>query len=1217
MLTEGEIAEAVAAANAKAALDRKIAASLQRINEAVAGGDPDATAEALMDEYAQLRNVDPNLADRYLAALQKAMEGREEGLSFEEIQAIIDEVNEQVRRERLLATGVRVINDIIDTEEPEALLDALQNEYVLLANVTEEHRVPLHYFTLLKALKGSKAEKFGPDAAALTQGEIQGAIDRANQHTTEAIELAKAVSAINKAVVEAGPGEVLAVLKSPAPAVRSLTDECAESYQSKLREAVEEKKARVGEDTSGGWAEYRTPRGHIYYFNSATEESHWGRPDSFQGTSHDLTKDEIQSVITKVTADFDRWTLLEANEPLVVQLQARWRGILVRRAFQARLQYLRENEGSAVALQANWRGYRQRKAYKERLAYLNDQAAIAVKLQSMIRMWRQRAAYRKRLQYLRDNVHAVIRLQAFWRARKAKRDYKALVDVEAPSVSTVKKFLSLLEQSDLDFSEEIECQRLKARVVQEIRANQDMEREVDSMDIKIGLLVKNRIDLEAVVTQQAKLKRHRAKSDAIGGQPHPQALSKTNVERLENYEYLFYLLQTNPDYFARLIFELPQTKTTKFMDNVVLTVFNYATNAREQYLLVKLFDAALREEIHSKVDKISDIVTGNPLVIRLVVQFTRKDNNLLPDLLGPVVQEVMSNEEMQLHTSPVDVYKAWINKMESETGEATTLPYEVSNDKALEHEPVKKRMLENMENLRSITERVQKLMMDSLHKIPYAMRYTAMQLRLTLQAKFPEAPEDDILKVVGNLLYYRYMNPAIVAPDGFGIVETGVDKQLTPDQRRNLGSIAKVLQHAAANKLFEGENAALMPMNPYVSVAWERFKDFFLKASTVESPEVKFGFDEYHDFVMLSKPVIYISVREVCSTHQHLVEHKDRIAPDPKDPLHEVLSQLGPPPTVEEFLGHTPEPVPGEDPSERLAQLGKTEIPLTLSNRQKVSSEDEEQDVKGIFVRTKRMVVEILNAQPSDNLTEVLNTPATPEQEEAHQQRQKKKEEAETEKVQKDGLKRSQSLVGDSKLPLEGLKVKVKRNLKLLEAEHMVSEENDYQELINAIAKDIRNQHRYRQQRKQELDRLQLAIDRLNKKAKVYNEQIEFYQQYVKACLDSLAKAGKKKKGHDGPKQQTVKYTAQRLYEKGVILEIEGLPQHQFRNVTFEITSTGVGVFQVSARFMGVAMEKVELVFQDLLQLQYEGSAVMKMFGKAKINVNLLIFLLNKKFYSR
>lgn len=32
------------------------------------------------------------------------------------------------------------------------------------------------------------------------------------------------------------------------------------------------------------------------------------------------------------------------------------------------------------------------------------------------------------------------------------------------------------------------------------------------------------------------------------------------------------------------------------------------------------------------------------------------------------------------------------------------------------------------------------------------------------------------------------------------------------------------------------------------------------------------------------------------------------------------------------------------------------------------------------------------------------------------------------------------------------------------------------------------------------------------------------------------------------------------------------------------------------------------------MQLQYEGVAVMKLFNKAKVNVNLLIFLLNKKF---
>ena len=44
------------------------------------------------------------------------------------------------------------------------------------------------------------------------------------------------------------------------------------------------------------------------------------------------------------------------------------------------------------------------------------------------------------------------------------------------------------------------------------------------------------------------------------------------------------------------------------------------------------------------------------------------------------------------------------------------------------------------------------------------------------------------LQVVGNLIYYRYMNPAIVAPDAFDIVSFGVDKGLTPDQVHPLSS---------------------------------------------------------------------------------------------------------------------------------------------------------------------------------------------------------------------------------------------------------------------------------------------------------------------------------------------------------------------------------------------------------------------------------------------
>ena len=57
-----------------------------------------------------------------------------------------------------------------------------------------------------------------------------------------------------------------------------------------------------------------------------------------------------------------------------------------------------------------------------------------------------------------------------------------------------------------------------------------------------------------------------------------------------------------------------------------------------------------------------------------------------------------------------------------------------------------------------------------------------MQLRIHLHSKFSELSTDTILRIVGNLLYYRYMNPAIVAPDAFDIIDVGVDQQLTAEQ---------------------------------------------------------------------------------------------------------------------------------------------------------------------------------------------------------------------------------------------------------------------------------------------------------------------------------------------------------------------------------------------------------------------------------------------------
>ena len=99
-----------------------------------------------------------------------------------------------------------------------------------------------------------------------------------------------------------------------------------------------------------------------------------------------------------------------------------------------------------------------------------------------------------------------------------------------------------------------------------------------------------------VVSQNKKLSIH--KLDASNSiHKGLKALSKESRCKLEAYQHLFYLLQTNPNYLAKLIFEMPQSKTTKFMESVILTLYNYASNHREEYLLLKLFKTALTEEI--------------------------------------------------------------------------------------------------------------------------------------------------------------------------------------------------------------------------------------------------------------------------------------------------------------------------------------------------------------------------------------------------------------------------------------------------------------------------------------------------------------------------------------------------------------------------------------------------------------------------------------------
>lgn len=169
-----------------------------------------------------------------------------------------------------------------------------------------------------------------------------------------------------------------------------------------------------------------------------------------------------------------------------------------------------------------------------------------------------------------------------------------------PPIKTLNSFLHLLNDSDFDFEEELELENLRQLVIRRIRENTQSDAQLNELDIKIALLVQNHITLDEVLkttTSLTKKKAQRRMSMPISATSNPytlKSLDRESRDRLVLYQQLFYLLQTQPSYFSKLFFMMSKTglftdRIKKQIEGVVLTMFGYAQNSREEYLLLKLF----------------------------------------------------------------------------------------------------------------------------------------------------------------------------------------------------------------------------------------------------------------------------------------------------------------------------------------------------------------------------------------------------------------------------------------------------------------------------------------------------------------------------------------------------------------------------------------------------------------------------------------------------
>uniref|UniRef100_A0A2K5KMD9 IQ motif containing GTPase activating protein 3 n=1 Tax=Cercocebus atys TaxID=9531 RepID=A0A2K5KMD9_CERAT len=1149
------------------------------INRALEAQDASGFWSSLVNPATGLAEVEGENAQRYFDALLKLRQERgmgEDFLSWNDLQATVSQVNAQAQEETDRVLAISLINEALDKGSPEKTLSAL----LLPAAGLDDISLPVapRYHLLLVAAKRQKAQVTGDPGAVLWLEEIRQGVVRANQDTNTAQRMALGVAAINQAIKEGKAAQTERVLRNPAVALRGVVPNCANGYQRALEGAMA-KKQRPAD--SAFWVQHDMNDGTAYYFHLQTFQGTWEQPSGCRLHTSHLTREEIQSAVTKVTAAYDRQQLWKANTGFVVQLQARLRGFLVRQKFAEHSHFLR-----------TW-------------------LPAVIQIQAWARMWATRRQYLRRLHYFQKNdsqqpfshlcswqVKSIVKIQAFFRARKAQDDYRILVHAPHPPLSVVRRFAHLLNQSQQDFLAEAELLKLQEEVVRKIRSNQQLEQDLNIMDIKIGLLVKNRITLQVWGVLSHNL-------NSLS--PGKETTSSPHLEKVWYHSCLPSCLQTQPIYLAKLIFQMPQNKTTKFMEAVIFSLYNYASSRREAYLLLQLFKTALQEEIRSKVEQPQDVVTGNPTVVRLVVRFYRngRGQSALQEILGKVIQDVLEDKVLSVHTDPVHLYKNWINQTEAQTGQRSHLPYDVTPEQALSHPEVQRQLDIALRNLLAMTDKFLVAITSSVDQIPYGMRYVAKVLKATLAEKFPDATDSEVYKVVGNLLYYRFLNPAVVAPDAFDIVAMAASGTLAAPQRHALGAVAQLLQHAAAGKAFSGQSQHLRVLNDYLEETHLKFRKFIRRACQVPEPEERFAVDEYSDMVAVAKPVVYITVGELVNTHRLLLEHQDCIASDHQDPLHELLEDLGELPTIPDLIGES-------IAADGHTDLSKLEVSLTLTNKfEGLEADTDDSNTRSLLLSTKQLLADIIQFHPGDTLKEILSLSASREQEAAHKQLMSRRQACAAQTPEP--LRRHRSLTAHSLLPLAEKQRRVLRNLRQLEALGLVSARNGYQGLVDELAKDIRNQHRHRHRRKAELVKLQATLQGLSTKTTFYEEQGDYYSQYIRACLDHLAPDSKS--SGKGKKQPSLHYTAAQLLEKGVLVEIEDLPASHFRNVIFDITpGDEAGKFEVNAKFLGVDMERFQLHYQDLLQLQYEGVAVMKLFNKAKVNVNLLIFLLNKKF---
>ncbi|KAL8754312.1 MAG: hypothetical protein Q9199_004425 [Rusavskia elegans] len=916
---------------------------------------------------------------------------------------------------------------------------------------------------------------------------------------------------------------------------------------------------------------------------------------------------------------------LDKQKAKITTFQSIARGVAIRDSVDELRRELILNDAEIVQLQALSRAMMLRIDVGTLLSQLEDEEPSIEALQAAARGRLVRAKFHEKQKFFKANMEKVVKVQSYVRAKLQGEAYKSLTSGTNPPVGTVKGFVHLLNDSDFDFDEEVEFERLRKTVVQHVRQNELADQYITQLDIKIALLVKNKITLDEVVKHQRHFGgdagRLLTNTEISSKDPFDlKALNKNSRKKLEHYQELFFVLQTQPQYLARLFRHIRERamaeKECERIRHLMMGVFGYAQKRREEYYLIKLITRSMKEEI-DHCPTLQDYLRGNYFWAKLFAAYIKspRDRKYMRDVFSPIIKEnIIDNPELDLESDPMQIYLSAIENEQLRTGQRSHRSPDIPREEAIRDEETRQTFIIHLQDLRDIADQFFAALEDHLHKLPFGVRYIAQQMFESLVGRFQQDDHGHILQIVGHWLWRSYLQPALVEPEKFGVIDRG----LSQEHKRNVGQVAKVLGQVAAGRLFGGENAFLQPLNSFVGESIQRLGDIWSSVIDVPSAETQFDIDEFNDLYARTKPTLYIKMTDIFSIHHLVAGDLPTICPSHDDVLREVIRELGSVQNNEHELKH----------------VSTSEICLTL-NPKLHNKEDPDAEAKALFMETKRCILYIIRVQSGANLMEIMVKPIAIEDEDrwAHIVH----DELSTSSRRRGAYSESTSIVDLAALSYAELKRTALENILRLEQIGRLTRHNHYQDLLNEIAIDIRTKHRRRIQRQRELEGVRLTLARLNDQATYLEQQLKTYNDYIEQAMVTLQnKKGKKRflmpftkqwdherelaRSGRVPKFGSFKYSAQELANRGILVAWHGYTERQWQHIDLTISSNEVGVFTLEGSNGPIAMPgaSAQVPLDDLLQAQFNNTQFMEFFGsggEVKVNVNLFLHLIMRKFY--